>query len=188
MNKRTYLSIAVFGTAFVGIVLSAIPFLKSLSVSEARENAAWATCDVSRLGKGELLTCGYAMIYHRTEKDKSLISKFTYLLEDPMSTNSKQPDVAKNNWRSEKENFFIFRPWAPIRRCSIEFHKEYAFWWDAPENIALEELPYFTELCEGRTWDMSGRLYKRGAYPPEENLTVPNVKWISETRVLIYAG
>ena len=41
------------GTAFVGIVMTAIPFVKSLSVSEARENAAWATCDVSKLDKGE---------------------------------------------------------------------------------------------------------------------------------------
>jgi hypothetical protein len=188
MKKRKYLTIAVMGTAFIGAVMTAIPFIKSLSVSEARESAAWATCDVSKLDKGEVLTCGYAMIYHRTEEDKLSISKYTHLLEDPLSKKSKQPDRAINKWRSENENYFIFRPWAPIRRCSIEFHKEYEFWWEAPENKALKALPYFTELCEGRTWDMSGRLYQRGGHPPEENLTVPNVKWISDTRVLVYGG
>ena len=188
MNKRTLLNIAVSSVAFVGFVMTAIPFVKSLSVTEARENAAWATCDVSKIPKGEVLLCGYAMIYHRTEKDKLLISKYTHLLSDPMSKNSKQPDVALNKWRSEKEDYYIFRPWAPIRRCSVEFHKEYAYWYEAPENEALKELPYFTEVCEGRTWDMSGRLYQRVGYPPEENLIVPNVKWVSESRVLIYDG
>ena len=56
------------------------------------------------------------------------------------------------------------------------------------EKAAILTLPYFTEPCEGRTWDTSGRLYRRSNYPLEKNLIVPQVRWVSEFKVLIYAG
>ena len=57
-----------------------------------------------------------------------------------------------------------------------------------PEIEALKELPFFTEPCEARTWDTSGRLYNRKGYPPERNLIVPRVRWISDSKVFIHGG
>jgi len=60
--------------------------------------------------------------------------------------------------------------------------------WEPVEKAAISTLPYFTEPCEGRTWDTSGRLYRRSNYPLEKNLIVPKVRWVSEFKVLIYGG
>jgi hypothetical protein len=94
---------------------------------------------------------------------------------------------AQNKWRSESKEYFIFKPYAPKRSCGVKLvnSKNY-YGWEPPENAALVELPYFTEACEGRTWDTSGRLYYREGYPPERNLIVPKVQWLSETKVLIH--
>ena len=188
MNRRSLLSFAVLGTVAIGVAMTAIPFAKSMYVSAGRENAAWTTCDVSGLPAGEMMTCGYAMIYHRTENDKSMVAKYAHLLADPKSLASEQPSGALNPWRSEREDYFIFRPWAPVRHCGVELRKVPPHWWEPPELEALKELPYFTEPCEGRAWDMSGRLYQRKGYPPEMNLIVPKVKWVSESKVLVYGG
>ena len=92
---------------------------------------------------------------------------------------SKEKNIQKSDNLGFQVRFF---------RQGKEYNRYFSFKTWGGEKEALEALPYFTELCGGRTWDMSGRLYQRGGHPPEENLTVPNVKWISDTRVLVYGG
>lgn len=187
MNRRTLLSLTVGGLAAIGLAISAIPFIQSMSVTAARENAAWATCDVSDLPQGKARVCGYAMVYRRTEKDKTSVSKFIHLLSDPESLHSEQPETAKNIWRSENSEFFVFYPWAPVRRCVVELISSGPMnGWEVPETEALSELPYFRELCEGRAWDTSGRLYFREDYPLEHNLIVPKVRWVDASKLLVY--
>jgi hypothetical protein len=77
---------------------------------------------------------------------------------------------------------------APIRGCQVEFKEPGSIGWDVPEKVAVEALPYFFEPCDGRTWDTSGRLYLRTGYPPEKNLIVPKVHWLSKYNVHIYGS
>lgn len=185
MNKRTLLERTMGFMLLMGIAVSAYPFIKSLSVNAKSENSSWASCDLSELREGETMRCGLGMVYRRTAKDKASINKYHHLLADPNSKNSTQPIPAKNKWRSENPDYFVYRNFAPGRGCGLTFVSSERYPWAPPEKAALDELPYFTEPCEGRTWDMSGRLYKREGYPPEQNLYIPKVQWKSATRVLV---
>lgn len=187
MNRRDALKLAVTGLALLGIGISAIPFINSLSINPKQKNEAWGSCDVSELKKGSTKQCGWAVVYRRTDKDISSIDKYTSLLTDPNSKQSEQPASAQNRWRSENKEYFVFKPWAPVRKCVVKLvDSKFYYGWEPPENEALIELPFLTEPCEGRTWDTSGRLYYREGYPPERNLIVPKVQWVSPTKVLIH--
>lgn len=189
MNKKTLLTAAVSVITAIGLSFAAVPFLRSLSMNAKQENEAWGACDVSDLLPGGLKKCAWAMVYRRTALDKSSIERFGYLLADPASKESEQPESARNEWRSDSKEFFIFKPWAPVRACGVSLKSPtQSHAWKPPEKEAINSLPYFTEPCEGRTWDTSGRLYQRIGYPPEKNLIVPKVRWVTESKVLIYGG
>jgi ubiquinol-cytochrome c reductase iron-sulfur subunit len=189
MSNRKALIGIVGAMIIVGLVLLAIPFVKSLSVNPKQEHAAWRPCDVSHMQKGELKKCGWTFIYRRTDEDMAAVDRYRDLLADPQSRQSEQPVTAQNLWRSENREYFVFKPWSPARGCPVELRDSgHDYPWEPPEHRALQELPYFTEPCGGRTWDMSGRLYHRHGYPPERNLTVPRVDWVAPDKVLIYGG
>jgi hypothetical protein len=189
MNKKKLLSRLVYLTAIIGLIFAAVPFVNSLNPGEKAKNDAWVKCDLSELQEGEIMQCGLAEVYKRTEIDKLSVSKYASFLEDRESKNSGQPEDLKNEWRSSDKNYFVYRPWAPIRGCKIEFMKAGLLQnWEPPEAVAMKNLPYYFERCEGRAWDMSGRLYHREGYPPEKNLIVPKTKWVSESLMFIYHG
>jgi len=128
------------------------------------------------------------MVYRRTQRDINSVSKYAHLLQDHDSNNSKQPVSAKNQWRSENTNYLVFKAYAPNRDCGVTLHEPLTvITWDPPELEALQELPYFTEQCEGRVWDTSGRLYRRDNYPLEQNLIIPKHRWTGKESVLIHA-
>ena len=176
--------------SLAAVLLFAYPLVRSMSVTAKQENAAWGACDVSNLTPGALTRCKWALVYRRTPRDKDAIGKFAHLLEDPESQRSQQPDSARNQWRSENPDYFVFLPYAPVRSCGVELRQAggTSWWWEPPEQEAIDVLPHFFELCEGRMWDTSGRLYKRNGYPSEKNLIVPEVRWKSKTKLLVYAG
>jgi hypothetical protein len=167
--------------------MAVIPFVSSMSINPKQENEAWNTCDISGLEKGSLKRCDWAVVYRRTDMDVFLIDKYSSLLADPDSEHSEQPSSAQNRWRSESKEYFVFKPWAPVRKCEVKLvDSNYYYGWEPPENDALNELPFFAEQCEGRAWDTSGRLYYREGYPPERNLIVPRVEWVAPTKVIIH--
>lgn len=186
MSKKELLRLAIILLTFVGLVMFSIPFLKSLWPNAQQENNSWVACELSTMAPGSTLECGRAVVYRRTDEDRAAVTKYLDLLVDPDSVQSKQPEKVQNRWRSENPDFFIFMPWAPTRGCGVTLNRPGSHAQDIAESEALKELAYFREPCDGRTWDTSGRLYKRPGYPPEKNLIVPQVKWISKTRILVY--
>lgn len=189
MNKKSVLIVSFAVTAVIGLVFLSIPFFRSLSITAKQESDAWGACDVSNVAPGATKKCGWTTVYRRTLLDKKSIAQFEYLLADVSSNESKQPESARNQWRSENQDFFVFKAWAPVRGCGVELKGPGApLGWEPIEREAIATLPYFTESCEGRTWDTSGRLYRRSNYPRELNLIVPKVRWVSDSKVLIYGG
>ena len=112
MNRRSVLKAALGSMVALALAMAALPFIGSMSVNAKHENEAWGACDVTDLAQGEVKQCGRSSIYRRTPKDKSAVNKYIYLLADPASVESEQPDTAKNMWRSENPEYFVFRPWA----------------------------------------------------------------------------
>ena len=191
MNKKKALIRALLLFSFVGSIFIAYPFFASLSISANSLNNSIVSCSVKQMKPGQIIECGRASIYRRTIEDRRDIDKFSYLLQDPQSIYSKQPDDKQNRWRSKNTEYFIYYSFAPKRGCPLIFNKPKKFeisWYEPPEVEALESLPYFTEQCEGRTWDTSGRVYYRKGYPEEFNLIVPKTNWVSTTNVQVYGG
>lgn len=185
MNKRAFLKNTLRIMFLLGLGFISWLFFSGLSSTDKQENAAWVECDVSRLIPGQVIQCAFAVVYKRTDTDKKRIDDYVNLLDDPASARSTQPDSVKNKWRSENTDYFIFLPIAPVKKCRVALQRPTSSWGHHSEKRPLSELPFFSELCDGRAWDTSGRLYRRDDYPNEFNLKVPQVKWLSDTRALI---
>lgn len=188
--NRTLLRWAALGCGAVMAVAFASPMVMSLKPNARAENAGWHDCEVKDLAPGELRTCGLVKVYRRTQADRENVSRYLPLLEDANSLLSMQPPDVANQWRSHSAEYFVFWPTAR-RYCPVQFkpsvgREKQDYYW-APEAKALAGLPYFTENCEGRTWDTSGRLYARSrGSPQEKNLSVPETRWISDTRFFVW--
>ena len=184
--RRRILRWLVGVSLVVAIALGAIPFFASFGVTPRAENDKLGTYDFSTMSQGELKKFDYFWVYRRTESDKSNVDRYRLHLADPDSKLSRQPPSAANTWRSENPDFFVFFPWAPIRSCSVVFIESGSrVVPSVPEASIVSRAPHFYEACEGRTFDVSGRLFHRPNYPQEQNLTVPDVKWFSKTQALV---
>ena len=170
----------------IGIAMLIRTLFGSLAINAKQENSAWGTCSLSDFPVGEVTECSLVSIYRRTNKEIESIDKYTHLLADPNSDASEQPENSKNKWRSESREYFVFKPYAPNKLCAVKLKSPQDYGWSPPENEALVALPHFHELCEGRTWDTSGRLYRRSGALPELNLIVPAVEWVSPTTVRVH--
>jgi len=185
MTNRGALKLLTVLLVVIGVVILIGMLFSSLAINEKQEDEAWGACDLSGIQPGSVIKCRSISIYRRTQKDIQSVEKYTDLLADPHSLESEQPASARNKWRSESEQYFIFQSFAPKRLCTVELTQTVNYGWQPEEKEALKDLPYFTENCEGRAWDTSGRLYSRAGFPEELNLSVPTVKWVSPTSVLI---
>ncbi len=169
----------------VGIGFASFPFISSLSTSDKTDDSEWSTYDVGNMQNGTLKKFPRVWIYKRKLKDKQDILQFTGLLQDPDSTSDRQPEAARNTWRSVNEEFFIFLPWTS--RAIVRFGGEEKY-----SNTAgliaeiLHDKTYFWEPLDKRVWDTSGRVFRHDGYPHEQNLRVPEVKWKSKNQVMVY--
>ena len=183
MVARRTLVVAVALVALMAVLLIGAVFAGSLSLNPRQQQAAWITCDVSRIAPGSTGTCGHFMVYRRTDADKLAVDRHVALLDDPQSLHSRQPESIRNAWRSSNPHYFVFLAEAPLRGCKVQLKaagsiESQASW---PEAIATSELPFFYESCDNRAWDTSGRLYRRPPWPAESNLTVPPTRWEGDT-------
>lgn len=186
VTRRRLLTILVVALSLAGVVIASVPFIRSLGISEEAKNRAWGAYELGDMKPGELRKLTRAWVYRRTEQDKAELALHTGALADPNSDESRQPPSAKNAWRSEKADFFVFLPYAPLRSCGVAFVPAGAEVYEGhPEAAIIKRIPHFQEACEGRTFDQSGRLFSRPQYPQEQNLPVPEVQWLSETKVLV---
>jgi len=186
MTNRRTLKMLTALMIVIGIAMLIRTLFSSLAINAKQENSAWGTCSLSDFPVGEVTECNLVSVYRRTNKEIESIDMYTHLLADPYSDASVQPKNAKNKWRSESSEYFVFKPYAPKKGCAVKLKSPQDYGWSPPENEALVALPHFHELCEGRTWDTSGRLYRRSGALPELNLIVPAVEWVSPTTVRVH--
>jgi len=186
-SRKTYRTIFQI-LALFGLCFAAVPFISMLSTGDSVENNVWSSYYVGDMQPGKLQKFSTVWIYKRTADDKNYINRFVHFLEDPYSKSDRQPETARNVWRSENEGYFIFIPWSTRLGFTVHFSqdKKLELLTHFPEREALQTIPYFLEISDNRTWDMSGRLYKRKGNPAEQNLLVPKVKWKNKHQVLVY--
>lgn len=183
MHKKKIYAALTFGLATIAVIGGAFPFGSSLLPSEKAK--AEAQYDLSDIQPGELRSVASFMVYRRTPEDFASYEVSRKFYVNGGMERSKQPASANNELRSDRREFFIFLQGAPVRGCYVALVTEpvettAATAAYAPDVVALNGFPHFREPCEGRIFDTTGRLLDRKGYPPEENLSVPALRWVSE--------
>jgi len=168
------------GAAAVGV---AVPFAAAMLPSErAKALGAPVEADISGLQPGEMQIIEWrgkpVWILRRTKEMLEGIKKSGASVADPNSEVHLQPEYAKNEFRSIKQEVVVLEGVCSHLGCSPQFKGS-----DSKADMGADWNGGFFCPCHGSKFDLAGRVYK-GA-PAPVNLTVPPYAYLSETRILI---
>ena len=186
-KSRRYLLIgATAGASAVGVMGAATPFVKYWTPSaKARAAGAPTRVDISSLRPGEILRPTPAwrgqplFIVGRTPADIEELGKESDKLADPDSENlEKQPEYARNAWRSRKPEVGVFLGICTHLGCSPTYHGE-----TTPKDFDPDWKGGFYCACHGSRFDLAGRVVK--GVPAPDNLVVPPHSYLSDTEIIV---
>lgn len=183
LRRRRFLTIATVGLGGIGAVATSVPFVASMSPSEAaRAAGAPVEVDLNQVGPGKLITVEWrgrpVWVMHRTAQVLDLLGKHDDQLADPQSRDPQQPDYAKNATRSIKPQYLIVIGICTHLGCIPVFRPE-----AAPADLGADWPGGFYCPCHGSKFDFAGRVFKN--VPAPRNLEVPPHIYLSDTRMLI---
>ena len=168
------------GLASVGV---AVPFAASWMPSErAKAAGAPVQADISALAPGEMQIVEWrgkpVWILRRTKEMLAGIKKTVGKLSDPKSEVPQQPEYAKNEFRSIKEEFAVLEGVCTHLGCSPQLKTA-----EAQAEMGGDWAGGFYCACHGSKFDLAGRVYKGS--PAPINLNVPPYTFLSDTTILI---
>lgn len=180
---RRKLLAATVSLGSVGTVAAIVPFVESMSPSEAAKAAgAPVEFDVTNISPGKLQTVEWrgkpVWIVHRTEAMLAQLDKHDNLLADPQSKEQQQPKYATNKTRSIRPPFLIVAGICTHLGCVPTFRPE-----AGAADLGGDWPGGFYCPCHGSKFDLAGRVFKN--VPAPRNLEVPPHSYLSEARVLI---
>ena len=186
-KSRRYLLIgATAGVSAVGLIGAATPFVQYWTPSaKARAAGAPTRVDISALRPGEILKPTPAwrgqplFIVGRTQADIEQLDKENDELADPASDNlEKQPEYARNAWRSRKPEVGVFLGICTHLGCSPTYHGE-----PTAKDFDPHWKGGFYCPCHGSRFDLAGRVVKD--VPAPDNLVVPPHSYLSNTELIV---
>lgn len=172
---------AGFATAFYALPESRWLGWLRTNFRRSTEQPESIEIDISGLRPGAALirAWGDRTIYvlRRTPEMLAAINASARPLFDPESDRSKQPEAAKNEWRSIEPEIFVVDSTCTHLGCPVSIVAE----------GQLEEFPGqgFFCACHGAQFDLAGRVY--AGYPAPSNLTVPTYFYKDESTLVIGA-
>lgn len=169
---------AVAGIGFV------TPFAMSMFPSErARAAGAPVEVDLTKLEPGMLVTEEWrgkpVWILRRTQKMLEEVRESDKKVADPESRQPMQPEYAKNEYRSIKDEYLVLVGICTHLGCSPTQKLEAG----ESSGLGADWKGGFFCPCHGSKFDLAGRVFK-GA-PAPNNLEVPPHMYLSDTRLLI---
>ena len=182
-GKRRFLIGATSVVGGVGAVGAATPFVMSFFPSErAKAAGAPVEVDIGKLEPGQKIDVEWrgkvVWIINRTKPMLDSLPKLDVKLADPKSNGSQQPDYAKNEHRSIKDNIFVAVGICTHLGCSPTFRPDIA-----PADLGEDWQGGFFCPCHQSKFDLAGRVYS--GVPAPTNLPIPPHKYVSETRIII---
>lgn len=185
VHRRTLLARAVAAFGGIIVVLTAIPFLKSLSPSErAKAAGAPAEVELDKLDPGTLTTVEWrgkpVWILHRTDDMLNRLKRNDALLADPLSHEPQQPPYAANLVRSVQPRFLVVIGICTHLGCVPVFRPD-----AAAADLGPDWPGGFYCPCHGSRFDLAGRVFKN--VPAPRNLEVPPHEYLGEARIRIGA-
>ncbi|RJG03497.1 ubiquinol-cytochrome c reductase iron-sulfur subunit [Noviherbaspirillum sedimenti] len=183
VHRRKFLTVAATGVGGIGLAATAIPFIKSMSPSEAAKAAgAPVEVDMSRVEPGMLVTVEWrgkpVWVLHRTEQMLDVLGKHDDQLVDPQSIEPQQPAYAKNATRSIKPQYLVAVGICTHLGCIPLYRPEVA-----PADLGQDWPGGFYCPCHGSKFDLAGRVARN--VPAPHNLEIPPHEYVSDTRLLI---
>jgi ubiquinol-cytochrome c reductase iron-sulfur subunit len=177
-SRRRFLTAATVVVGAVGTAAVAVPFLGSWSPSaRAKSAGAPVKANIGKLEPGQQIIIKWrgkpVWVVRRDENALATLPKVTDLLRDPESDESKQPEYAKNEYRSRKAEFLIVEGICTHLGCSPTY---------LPEITTDFEGGFFCP-CHGSKFDLAGRVYS--GVPAPTNLTIPPYYFIDDDVILI---
>ncbi|GGO68934.1 ubiquinol-cytochrome c reductase iron-sulfur subunit [Bowmanella pacifica] len=182
-SRRRFLTIATSVVGGVGVAGVAVPFIASWNPSaKAKAAGADVEVDISKVEPGQLLRVEWrskpVWIVRRTPELLAELGKHEELLKDPASDEPQQPEFAKNQYRSLKEEYLVLVGICTHLGCSPQHLKDGAF------EEQVEGVPEgFFCPCHGSKFDMAGRVFS--GVPAPLNLVVPPYMYIDDNTILI---
>lgn len=181
--QRRKLLIATSGLYSVGLAATMVPFVKSMSPSEAAK-AAGAPVEVDTTGvqPGAMTTVEWRgrpiWILRRTDAMLASLNTSSGQLVDPQSTEPQQPPYAKNPTRSIQPALFVVTGICTHLGCVPAYRPE-----PGGAELGADWPGGFYCPCHGSKFDLAGRVFKN--VPAPTNLEIPPHSYLTDTRLLI---
>lgn len=177
-KRRRMLTVATSGLGVVGSAALLVPFAGSLAPSEkAKAAGAPVKVDISKLESGQQLTVEWrgkpVWIIKRSQEALDFLPNMVELLVDPGSEQDQQPEYAKNDYRSIKQEILVLVGICTHLGCSPQYR---------PDLTASKDGAFLC-ACHGSRFDLAGRVYSN--VPAPTNLEVPPHMYLSDNEILI---
>jgi ubiquinol-cytochrome c reductase iron-sulfur subunit len=183
LGRRRLLTAAATVVGAVGVGFAAVPFVSSWLPSERAQAAgAPVEVDISKLEPGARITVEWrgkpVWVVNRTEAMIEALSSLDNQLRDPNSSESIQPEYAKNETRALKPGLLVMVGICTHLGCSPTFRPE-----PAPADLGPAWKGGFFCPCHGSKFDLAGRVYN--GVPAPTNMEIPPYMFLDDTRVLV---
>lgn len=183
-RKRRFLLAASSALGGVGVIGVAVPFVASMFPSaRARAAGAPVEVDISKVEPGMMIRAEWRgkpiWVVRRTPEMLEDVRKSDVLVADPKSDHSRQPQYAKNEFRSIKDDYLVLVGICTHLGCSPSDKLQAG----PASGVSESWLGGFLCPCHGSKFDLAGRVYKD--VPAPTNLEVPPYQFLSDTRLLI---
>jgi ubiquinol-cytochrome c reductase iron-sulfur subunit len=182
-GKRRFLIGATSVVGGIGAVGAATPFVMSFWPSErAKAAGAPVEVDIGKLEPGQKIDVEWrgkvVWVINRTKPMLDSLPKLDPKLADPGSNESQQPEYAKNEHRSIKDNVLVMIGICTHLGCSPTYRPEIA-----PADLGADWMGGFFCPCHQSKFDLAGRVYS--GVPAPTNLPVPPHRYVTDTRIVI---
>ncbi len=183
-GRRRFLTATTAVVGGAGVVLAAIPFVKSWEPSAAARSAgAPVLADISKIEAGQKVTFAWrglpVFVVNRTQAQLATLTAVDSKLKDPKSDNAEQqPDYAHNEYRSIKPEWLVLIGICTHLGCVPDFFPDLK-----PEPFDPEWKGGFYCPCHKSRFDIAGRVYD--GVPAPSNLVVPPYHFVDDGHILI---
>ena len=183
-GRRRFLTATTSVVGGAGVVLAAVPFIKSWEPSaRAKSLGAPVMADISKIQPGQKVTFGWrglpVFVVNRTPPQLAVLPSLDSRLKDPNSDEtSQQPAYAKNVNRSIKPEWLVMIGICTHLGCVPDFFGEIK-----PEPFDPDWKGGFFCPCHKSRYDIAGRVFD--GVPAPLNMVVPPYHFVSETQIQI---
>jgi ubiquinol-cytochrome c reductase iron-sulfur subunit len=182
-NRRRFLTVATSVVGGVGVIGAAVPFIASWNPSErAKAAGADVEVDISKVEPGQLLRVEWrskpVWIVRRPSEALAALGKHEDQLKDPNSEKDQQPEFARNQYRSLKDEYLVLVGICTHLGCSPQHLKGGAF----EEHVVGVPEGFFCP-CHGSKFDMAGRVFQ--SVPAPSNMVVPPYQYVDDNTIII---